>query len=382
MTRRVAIVGVGYTTPRPVTPDVSYRELIYDAAVRAYDDAGISPKDVDAFTTCAEDFTEGTSIFDEYTPDQLGAAQKPVHTITGDGIHGLLAAWMQVRTGLLDVVVVEAHSKASNLLTKDHVLHYAMDPVYNRPLGYSPQAIAGMEMQRWLHESGTTLEECAHVVVKNRANALQNPNGAHAAQISIQDVLRSERTFDPLTHLQAASFSDGSVVLVLASEERARRMKGQPIWVAGGGWCNDTPWIENREWGRAVYAEKSAKMAYKQAGIKNPAREIDVFEIDDSYAFKELQHMEALELCRRGEAGRLARLGETDRGSEMPVNVSGGSLGMGLALDAAGAYRVVEIALQLRGEAGRRQVEGARRGLAMAWRGVPSASGAVVVLEN
>lgn len=382
MARRVAIVGVGSTTPRPVTPDVSYREMIYDAAARAYDDAGISPRDVDAFTTCAEDFTEGVSIFDEYTPDQLGAVQKPMHTICGDGIQGVLAAWMQIRTGLLDVVVVEAHSKASNLLTKDHVLHYAMDPIYNRPLGYSPHAIAGMEMRRWLHETGTSLEECAHVVVKNRAHALQNPGGAHAAKLTVDDVLSSEKSFDPLTRLQAAPFSDGAVVLVLASEERARRMKGQPIWIAGGGWCTDTPWIENRDWGRAVYAERAAQMAYKQADIKNPAREIDVFEIDDSYAFKELQHIEALDLCRRGEAGRLSRLGETDLGSEMPVNVSGGSLGMGSLLDASGAYRVVEVALQLRGEAGRRQVKGARRGLAMAWRGVPTATGAVVVLEN
>lgn len=382
MTRRVAIVGVGLTAPRPVTPEVSYREMIYDAAARAYDDAGVSPKDIDAFTCCSEDITEGTSIFDEYTPDQLGAAQKPVHTICGDGIHGILAAWMQVKTGLLDVVVVEAHSKASNLLTKDHVLHYAMDPVYNRPLGYSPQALAGMEMRRWLHESGNTVEDCAAVVVKNRANALQNPAGAHAAQLSVEDVLRSEKTFDPMTHLQVAAFSDGACVLVLASEERAARMKGRPIWVAGGGWCNDTPWIENREWGRAIYAEKSAAMAYKQAGVRTPAREIDLFEIDDSYAFKELQHMEALELCRKGESGRMTRIGETAAGSDLPVNPSGGSLGMGLLLDAAGAYRAAEVVTQLRGEAGRRQVENARRGLAMGWRGVPTASGAVVILEN
>ena len=90
---QVAIVGVGYSGFRTITPDVSYKELIYEAAVKAYEDAGVDPRrDVDSFVSVAEDFNEGTSIFDEYVPDQLGAVLKPVHTISGEGIHGLIAA--------------------------------------------------------------------------------------------------------------------------------------------------------------------------------------------------------------------------------------------------------------------------------------------------
>ena len=130
MSERVAIIGVGWVGYRPVTPEVSYKELTYEAAVKAYADAGIDPRrDVDSFVTVAEDFIEGTSIFDEYVPDQLGAVLKPVHTIGGDGLHGLATAYMLIRTGQAHLVVVEGHSKASNVLTLPEVTAYAQDPI-------------------------------------------------------------------------------------------------------------------------------------------------------------------------------------------------------------------------------------------------------------
>ncbi|MBI3018361.1 MAG: acetyl-CoA acetyltransferase, partial [Deltaproteobacteria bacterium] len=123
---KAAIVGVGYTPLRPLTPDVSYKEMIYEAAVKSYTDANLaSHKDINGFITCAEDLIEGTSIFDEYTPDQLGAVQKPMHTITGDTLHGLATAVMNIQTGIMDIVVVESHSKASNIKTLSHIINYA-----------------------------------------------------------------------------------------------------------------------------------------------------------------------------------------------------------------------------------------------------------------
>ncbi|MBS4016203.1 MAG: acetyl-CoA acetyltransferase, partial [Candidatus Latescibacteria bacterium] len=97
MSDRVAIIGIGATQFRSISPDVSYKELMFEAAVKAYDDCGINPRiDVDTFVTCAEDYIEGTSIFDEYVPDQLGAALRPMHTITGDGLHGIATAFLQI----------------------------------------------------------------------------------------------------------------------------------------------------------------------------------------------------------------------------------------------------------------------------------------------
>jgi acetyl-CoA C-acetyltransferase len=109
---------------------------------------------------------------------------------------------------------------------------------------------------------------------------------------------------------------------------------------------------------------------------------IDFAEVDDTYAYKELQHMEALGLCRPGEAGMLIEEGSTAPDGELPINVSGGSLGMGDLLDASGLARALEVVLQLRGEAGPRQLKEVELGLAQSWRGVPTTSGAVVVLRN
>lgn len=382
MNERVAIVGVGWAGFRPTTPDLSYKELMYEAAVRAYADAGVDPRrDVDTFVTVAEDFHEGTSIFDEYVPDQLGAALKPVHTIGGDGLHGLATAWMLIRTGLAQVAVVEGHSKVSNLLTLPGVTAYAQDPVLNRPLGLNTEFIAGMEMNRFLHESGTTAEQCAAVVVKNRRNALSNPSASYAAELAVEEVLAGPPLAWPLGRREAASPADGAVVMVLASEEKAPQLSDRPVWILGVGWCNEAPSLESREWAQAVYAVESARMAYRQAGIRQPQVQIDLAEVDDTYAYKELQHLEALGLCRPGEAGTLLEEGSFEPDGVLPVNVSGGSLGMGHFLDATGLVRALEVVLQLRGDAGERQLEAPEVGLAQSWRGVPTTSGAVAVMS-
>ena len=379
--RRVAIVGVGFTPFRPVSPELSYKELTYEAAVRAYADAGIDPRrDVDSFVTLAEDYTEGTSIFDEYTPDQLGGALRPVHTIAAEGLFGVAAAVMQLLTGQFDTVVVEAHSKASNVLTPHHITAYALDPVFARPLGFHPHAVAGMEMARFLHESGATREACARVAVKNRRNALANPVAAFGASLSLEEALQAPPAFEPLTEADISRSADGAVVLVLAAEEVARRLPQRPVWIRGVGWASDSPNLETRDWGQAIYADLAARMAYKQAGIMEPAREIQLAEVDDTFSYKELQHLEALGLCEKGRAGALAEAGHFNRGGSLPVNVSGGSLGQGHLGEATGLAKLAELVLQLRGQAGPRQVAGVGTAVAQSWRGVPTATGAVVVV--
>ncbi len=382
MSRDVAIVGIGFTGFQPLTPSVSYKELMYEAAVKAYEDAGIDPRrDVDSFVTVAEDFIEGTSIFDEYVPDQLGGLLKPNVTIPGEGIHGLATAYMQIASGIVDVVTVEAHSKASNVLTLPYITAYAMDPVLNRPLKANPVFIAGMEMQRYLWATGATREQCAQVVVKNKRNALYNPAAAYGASLDLEAVLEAQMLSFPLAEQDASAHADGAIVIVLAAEEVAGRLANDPVWIRGLGWCNDSPSLETRGWGRAIYAENAGKMAYRMAGVRNPMEEIDFAEIDDGYSYKELQHLEALGFCQFGEAGIITAEGVTEPDGYLPVNVSGGSLGCGHLLDASGLRAVMEVVLQLRGEAGAHQLPDVESGLAFGWRGVPSTSGAAVILS-
>ena len=382
--RDVAVIGVGCTGFKTVMPDVSYKELMFEAATKAYHDAGnISPRrDIDAFISVAEDYWEGFSIFDEFVPDQVGAVLRHLFTVSGDSIIGLATAYMLIKTGHFDVVALESHGKPSDLLTLYDVVSFAMDPTLNRPLGGHPYFIAGMEMNRFICETGNNEEQCAKVVAKNKENALTNAFAAHGADVDTDDVLCSEPYFYPLNKLDISQPADGGIVMVLASDDVASRLCDNPVWVRGVGWACDTPSLETRSWSDAVYARIAAEMAYKKAGITTPSVEVDFAEVDDLFSYKELQHMEALKLCRVGEAGKLVDEGITRRDGYLPINSSGGLLGMGWPLEASGMQRLLEVVLQLRGEAGTRQLPDVEVGVAQSWRGIPTATGAVAVLSN
>jgi acetyl-CoA C-acetyltransferase len=381
MTDRIAIIGIGHTAARPTSEHLSFKEMMFEAAQKAYADAGIDVDEIESFVTCAEDLSEGISIFDEYTPDQLGAVKKPMHTLTQDGLHGIADAVMQIRSGLVGLVVVEAHSKHSNLENPNGLLDYALDPVYNRPLGFNPHMIAGLEMNCFLHSTGISQAHCAQVVAKNRTHALKNIAAAYPMNLRPEDVEASPYLCYPLRQAETAKSADGCVIMVLASESRAKQNKPPPIWIRGIGFANDSPTLESRDWIEAQYIRSAAAMAYLQGGIKDPANDIDLFEVDDSYAYKELQHLVALGIYLPAfMAGRVGGNGAPSGNRDLAVNVSGGSLGIGHTHEASGLYRLAEIVLQLRGEAGPRQLKQAKVGLAQSWRGVPTTSGAVVIV--
>ncbi len=383
MERRVAVVGVGHAGFAPIVSGLSYKELMFEAAQRAYFDAGVDPRtDVDSFVCCSEDLLEGTSIFDEYVPDQLGAMQRPVHTVAGDGLLGVSTGMMLIGSGVADVVAVEAHSKVSDVLTLAHIEAFALDPLVTRPLGFPAIAVAGLDMNAFLERTGLTEEHCAMVVAKNRGNALDDPRAAYPADLAVEQVDDSAPLYWPLRELEVAARADGCVIVVLAAEERARDLTDGPVWLLGAGWCSGSPSLESRAWGEADTIALAAEMAYRQVGIREPAEEIDLAEVDDTYAYKELQHLEALGLGTADELAGLLEDGELHPDGELPVNVSGGSLGMGNLFEANGLARLQECVEQLRGEAGERQVEDVYTAVAQSWLGVPSTTGAVVVLAN
>ena len=347
---RVGVAGVGWSGFAPTTPGVSYKELMFDAARKAYEDAGVDPRTgIDSFVACSEDVDEGTSIFDEYVPDQLGAVQRPVQTVASDGLFGLVTGVMLIKSGVATRVAVESHSKASDLVTKGRVDRFAMDPVLNRPLGVNATALAGLEMRRWLHLTGRSAAECAEVAARNREHARGNPRASY------KDVRDNTPTFDPLTREQTAEPADGCVVLVLTSEEKA---PGDVVFVDGVGWSQDAPSVESRDWERAAAAERAARAAYERAGIE--PGDVEIAEVDDTFAYKQLQHLDAL-----GLEGL-----DPDR-----VNVSGGALGEGYLREANGLARALACIDQLR-------AGDARIGVAQSWRGVPSTSSAVAVMRR
>ena len=156
---------------------------MFQAASKAYADAGVDPrKDVGSFISCTEDLWEGWSIADEMMPDQLGGARRPVCTVPADGITGLGHAIMQIRSGLADVVSVEAHSKVADVLDKTAVENMALEPVYLRVPGANNDVLAGLEMGYFLEKTGFSREDCSRVVQSAKRASLRNPRASYGAQ--------------------------------------------------------------------------------------------------------------------------------------------------------------------------------------------------------
>jgi uncharacterized OB-fold protein len=207
------------------------------------------------------------------------------------------------------------------------------------------------------------------VAVKNKKNAAGHPAALLGqTDITVDDVLGSEMLAWPVQRLDVSPISDGAVAIVMASEEAAKRISADPVWLEGVGWNLDTTYWTNRDLSYPEYVENAARMAYDMAGITEPRKQIHVVEPYDPFDYKELHHLEGLLLFDRGKAPEAARDGVLDRDGDLPSCPSGGLLGVGNPIAAAGLMKIAELFWQLRGEAGARQVPGTpERGVAQAW---------------
>lgn len=361
----VALLGMGICGFTPTSTGLSYREMIAKAAKMAYRDAGVTIDLIDGAVSAEEDFPSGYSIADEYVPDQLGMVRKPVYTIPGDFMHAVASAAMQIQTGRYDILVVESYSKASNMLTKDEMVRFAYDPVFNR-FGVSPHWLAGLELNSFLRESQWSIDEVAEIVVQNRAAAMDNSNAPYGDSFSIDDVIDSRPVSLPLTELMHAQYADGAVIAVLGTDEAARKYARKPMYFSGIGWGSGNSILERRDHSFSAGTAIAADRAYQEAGIKSAEIEMDAFFVSDAYAHRQLMHMEALGVNSH---------------EGLPINPNGGALGGGDLLEATGGARLYEALSQLRGEAGRCQID-AERVLVHAWRGVPTDSCVVAILDN
>ena len=380
--RRVAIVGAGWAGFRPQTPELSFRELVYEAATRAYEEAGIDPRsDVDAFVSCQEDYWEGIAIADEFAPEPLGAVLRPTYTVAGDGLQGLAQAYMMIKSGAFDVVVVESHAKPSDIVTLDGIYDLALDPLHVRPLGVgNPLFTAGMDAVAYMSRTGVSRLHLAMVAAANKRMGLSNPRAPHAARIAVDDVLESPYYIYPMTRYEVAPFTDAAVVMVLASDEAARRITDSPVWLDGVGWATEvgTGAIEFHEWGRMPSIRAAALMAYQLAGIDSPAAQTGFAEVEDRFSFMELLALEELGVAGEGEAARMLERGDLAPGAFYPVNQSGGSLSAGVTLEVTGLWRALEAYLELRDNA---DAYDQPRALVASWRGPPTYTSAVAVLS-
>jgi acetyl-CoA acyltransferase len=195
----------------------------------------------------------------------------------------------------------------------------------------------------------------ARIAVKNRLNASLNPSAQYRAPLTVEEVLESRVVVDPLTALMCAPIGDGAAAAVVTSPEHANRSRVQPVWLLASeiGMASGP--------GQSTIGRVSAR-AYSAAGVG--PEDVDVAEVHDSIAFNELLAYERLGFCEPGEGARLVEDERTSLGGSIPVNTSGGLESRGHPIAATGLAQIVELVQQMRGEAGRRQVDGAHVGLA------------------
>jgi len=370
---RVAVVGAGMTRFMRRAQETG-KELAWEAARAALDSCELTLADVDAVClTSAPDAFDGVHMKGEYLSDGAGGFGKPfIRTYVGggSGVFTAIQGWYTVASGMFDVALLVAEEKMSS--TQPHpqgAFLTIFDNILERPLGPNLLWIFALEMNRYMTVHGLDKRDIASVAVKNKRNAAGHPAALLGqADITVDDVLASEVLAWPVQRLDVSPISDGAVAVVVASEEAAKRITDRPVWIEGVGWNLDTTYWTNRDLVYPEYVENAARMAYDMAGVKEPRKQIHVAEPYDPFDYKELHHLEGLLLFERGKAPEAARDGVLDRDGDLPSCPSGGLLGVGNPIAAAGLMKVAELFWQLRGEAGARQVPGTpERGVAQAW---------------
>jgi len=370
---RVAVVGAGMTRFMRRAQETG-KELAWEAARAALDSCQLTLADVDAVClTSAPDAFDGVHMKGEYLSDGAGGFGKPfIRTYVGggSGVFTAIQGWYTVASGMFDVALLVAEEKMSS--TQPHpqgAFLTIFDNILERPLGPNLLWIFALEMNRYMSAYGLDKRDIASVAVKNKRNAAGHPAALLGqADITVEDVLASEVLAWPVQRLDVSPISDGAVAVVVASEDAAKRITDRPVWIEGVGWNLDTTYWTNRDLVYPEYVENAARMAYDMAGVKEPRKEIHVVEPYDPFDYKELHHLEGLLLFDKGKAPEAARDGVLDRDGDLPSCPSGGLLGVGNPIAAAGLMKIAELFWQLRGEAGARQVPGTpERGVAQAW---------------
>lgn len=375
MGRKVFVVGVGMTKfEKPFSRDWSYVDMAKQAATAALSDAGVAYADVQQ--ACVG-YVFGDSTRGQRALYGVGLTGIPVYNVNNNCATGSTALFMGkqlIEGGMADCVLALGFEQmAKGAIAMDRSQAGALWAHYDRLRELRGQAesppaaqffgAAGQEhMERW----GTTVEQFAKVAVKNHRHSVHNPNSQFRGECSLEEVLRSPVVHQPLTRLQCCPTSDGAAAAVLASAEFVEEhgLERRAVEIAGMAMATDLPSTFEDGPIRLCGADMTARAAaraYRESGLG--PENVQVVELHDCFSTNELITYEALGLCPEGRGGELIDSGAVTYGGRWVVNPSGGLISKGHPLGATGLAQCAELAWQMRGEAGERQVPGARAAL-------------------
>ena len=350
-------------------PDKKVEELGAQACLLALQDAGMTMKDIQLMTSgnlYQANATVGQRILKEI--GQTGIPVVNVANACATGSTAFREAYMAVASGAYDVAI----AVGSEQMGKMGLLGLGGGVGGAGGRSISPEGIVGSGLMpavfgqagvEHMRKYGTTFEQFAKVAVKNHKHSMNNPYSQYQVEMSLEDVMNARMVGWPNTLYMCCPTGDGAAAAIITSMDKAKQYTTKPIKVGASVLTSD-PWTERdlTMFDVNTLTRNAAKEAYEKSGIG--PKDLSLVELHDCFATAELLHYENLGLCGEGEAGRMIDEGETMIGGRIPVAPSGGLLSKGHPLGATGVANIVEVVWHLRGQAGARQVEGAKAGLA------------------
>jgi acetyl-CoA acyltransferase len=344
-------------------PERTVVQLAADAVLLALDDCGLGITDIQALFSG----NIGETMTGQRTLQLIGQTGIPVVNCTNACATGATAfreGWTAIKAGLFDTVLcVGVEKMAPGMIVKKKVGNepFPAEGLIGSETMPAVFSMVGLEHTR---KYGTTIEQFAKVSVKNHHHSTFNPKSMYQKETPLEEVLGAEMIAYPNTKLMCSVNVDGAAAAVLMSEKRTREagVLNRAVRVRASALASDA-WTERNQVMQDVntVSRQAAASAYDMAGLG--PQDLQLVELHDCFATAEILHYENLGLCRAGEGGRMIDSGDTYLGGRIPVNVSGGLLSKGHPLGATGIANIYEVSTHLRGEAGRRQVDGARIGL-------------------
>ena len=348
-----AIVGTG-TAGFGEAPGRTHLELLAEASHKALEDAGIGLHEVDGvYTATALNFSPGLTV-----PEYLGIQPAIVDGTNIGGssfLQHVISATMALQAGLCKVALI---CYGSNQRSASGRLTSMSDPppyefVYKPRTPVTAYALAA---SRHMYQYGTSVEQLAEIAVAARGWAALNPDAFMRAPLTIAEVRAARMVCDPFTVRDCCLVTDGAGALVMVAADRARSSARKPVYFLGGGFATTHRQISSMPDLTVTGAAQSGPRAFAMAGLG--PREVDVLELYDAFTINTLLFLEDLGYCKKGEGGAFVAGGRIAPGGALPVNTNGGGLSC-VHPGMYGIFTLIEGAVQLRGEAGQRQVKDA-----------------------
>ncbi len=368
--REVAIIGIGETKFGELW-EKSLRDLGIEAGFKAMEDAGISGSDIDAMFV--GNMSAGQLIDQEHIApiiaDYSGMAEKNLPAIrveaaSASGGLALSQGYMAVASGVHDIVVIGGAEKMTDVgdETAGEILAKTADQEWEAVFGATLGSLYAMMARRHMKDYGTTKEQLAAVAVKNHYNGSLNPNAQFRRAIKPEMAINSAMVASPLGTFDCAPLSDGAAAVILAPLDKAKKYTDSPIKILSCGQAGDYMALHDRDSLTRMDATiVAAKKTFKYAGLK--PKDVQLAEVHDNFTISEIMAIEDLGFFKKGQGGKVTEDGQTSLNAKISVNTSGGLKAKGNPVGAVGVAQAVEAVIQLRGEAGERQVDKAENAL-------------------